>query len=183
MQDTADTKLIILHLIGCHFKYDKRMPQAFKIFNNTDSVMAKLPFADNKSKCYSVNNYDNAVLYNDYIVDAIFSELDKYKNIQNVSSIYFSDHAEEVYDYRNFIGHTPQGNIPYLHEVPFLTWNMPDSLNLNCSKPIQMKNFANSLCTWMGVNSTRFDKAKDIFRMEYEPAVRLLGNGAVYKRR
>jgi heptose-I-phosphate ethanolaminephosphotransferase len=182
LQDSASEKLIVLHLIGCHFKYDKRMPEAFKVFNGNDSVAAKMPFADSKSKQYAVNNYDNAVLYNDYVVNKIFNLLDSYKPSQNISSIYFSDHADEVYDYRNFIGHTPQGNIPYLHEVPFVTWNMPDSFNINYNKPIQMENFAKSLCTWMNIKSPFFLNEKNIFNCGYVPSLRVLGNGAIYQK-
>jgi heptose-I-phosphate ethanolaminephosphotransferase len=176
LKDTAQEKFIILHLMGTHFQYKKRYSAAFNKFNNLDSVAIKNKFATTISKQKAINEYDNSVLYQDYFLDSVFNLLKSQKD--TISCIYFSDHGEEVYDYRNYIGHNPQSNVAYLHEIPFITWNISNIKSEN--KPYQMNYFLHSLSQWMQIDFKGFDATKSLFSDDLNVPVRKLGNGKMY---
>lgn len=114
LNDGSKNKLIIVHLMGSHATYSKRYPKQF----------SKLYKAKN-SKEQVVNEYDNAILYNDYILNSIFDILktNATKNLQTTySCIYLSDHAENVYDQNNTFGHALRVNLPKSVEIPFIVW-------------------------------------------------------------
>lgn len=177
LQDTAQNKLIVLHLMGTHFQYKNRYPASFNVFNSTDTTHQFFPCANSDVKLQVLNEYDNAVLYNDFLLDSIFNLLSKTPNTQ---SIYFSDHAEEIYDYRDFLGHTPQGGNPWLHDVPFITWNVPDSLLINKAKPYQLHRFFYTLCTWMNIGGKNMPLQESLFCKEFIEKPRTLSNGSPY---
>jgi heptose-I-phosphate ethanolaminephosphotransferase len=179
LQDTAENKLIVLHLIGTHFQYKKRYPTRFNVFTISDSLRTQFPFANNNDKLQTINEYDNAVLYNDYLLDSIFIML---KAVPYTQAIYFSDHAEEVYDYRNFLGHTPQGGNPWLHDVPFITWQVADSLHIHQDKPYQLNLFFYTLCSWLQIDGNNLPWQESLFRKEYIEKPRTLSNGSAYQK-
>jgi heptose-I-phosphate ethanolaminephosphotransferase len=178
LTDTANNKLIILHLMGTHFQYKNRYPTTFNTFTTTKLLKNKFPFADNNTKLQTINEYDNAVLYNDFLIDSILQMLTP---IHNASAIYFSDHGEELYDYRNFLGHTPQGGNPWLHDVPFITWRIADSALLNKNNPYQLNRFFYTLCDWMQISSTNFAPQESLFSPALITKPRSLSNGTLYK--
>jgi heptose-I-phosphate ethanolaminephosphotransferase len=114
LNDASKNKLIIVHLMGSHATYSKRYPKQF----------SKLYKAKN-SKEQVVNEYDNSILYNDYILNTMFDILktNAVKNLQTTySCIYLSDHAENVYDQNNTFGHALRVNLPKSVEIPFVVW-------------------------------------------------------------
>lgn len=84
--------LIIIHLMGCHADYRDRCPNAH--FSGEDSY---------------VDQYDDAVLYNDYILSQIYERVHALPNFKGM--IYFSDHGEDP-DRRLY------------HEATKFTWPM-----------------------------------------------------------
>lgn len=114
LNDASKNKFIIVHLMGSHATYSKRYPKQFSKFNKAKN-----------SKEQTVNEYDNAILYNDYILNSIFDILktNAAKNSQTTySCIYLSDHAENVYDQNNTFGHGLRINLPKSVEIPFIVW-------------------------------------------------------------
>jgi heptose-I-phosphate ethanolaminephosphotransferase len=179
LADSAQNKLIILHLMGTHFQYRNRYPKAFQKFETTAEWKQQFPYANSESKLQTINEYDNAVLYNDYLLDSIFTML---ATVQNAQAIYISDHAEEVFDYRNFLGHTPQGGNPWLHDVPMITWHVADSLLTNKNKPYQLNRMFYTLCSWMNIDGKNLPWQESIFRKEYVEKKRTLCNGKEYQK-
>ena len=117
--DFADPQLIIIHLMGQHFNYDIRYPKEYKHFtaNDYSNVL-------NEEEREVVAHYDNATLYNDFIVDSIIK---KYED-KNCIVVYFSDHGEEIYEIDDFMGHgnaTKRPTINYQVRVPFMVWTSP----------------------------------------------------------
>lgn len=98
-----NSNFIIYHLMGTHGAYKDRYPENFNKFQNKNQVVAE---------------YDNAILYNDYVINKI---IDIFKNKESLI-IYISDHGEEVYDFRNFVGHTESNGSRYMIEIPFLIY-------------------------------------------------------------
>ena len=103
----------IIHLMGCHQRYTNRFPKTFKQFQYTD-----IQFSTNIHKKITIAEYDNSVLYNDYIVNEIIKHFIEKETIM----IYFPDHGEEVYDSENFAGHNYVNPTKNMVEIPFIIW-------------------------------------------------------------
>ena len=89
--------LTFFHLFGQHVDAGDRYPQEFEHFKACDyPERTDL----NNSQRQEVAEYDNATRYNDYIVHEIINLFRE----QDAIIIYFSDHGDEVNDYRPQIG-------------------------------------------------------------------------------
>ena len=108
---------VFIHLMGTHVKYKSRYPKEFEVFSAAD---IKKNISVEKKQ--TIAEYDNAVLYNDYIVNEIISYYDK----QEAVVIYLSDHGQDVYDSSDdHAGHTKNKKNPLGFEIPFMIWLSP----------------------------------------------------------
>lgn len=118
LDEQVNKKIIFVHILGTHSVYDWRYPEAYNVF--TDAPRTPYP---SERATQAINTYDNAVLYNDYIVSSIIKMLEN--NTQKNATgqlVYFSDHGEEVYETINFEGHAePIATYP-MYEIPFIYW-------------------------------------------------------------
>lgn len=89
-------EFIIYHLMGQHVDFAKRYPESYKKFKATDY---------DKKKCQKreiAAHYDNACLYNDFVVSQL---MEKYKN-EDAIVIYYPDHGIDVFQSSpNYFGH------------------------------------------------------------------------------
>ena len=76
-----DKTLLVIHIMGNHQNYQERYPREFRQW-----------FKDSKNK--SVDEYDNSILYNDYVMQQLYTFLKTLPNFQGL--VYFSDHADDV---------------------------------------------------------------------------------------
>ena len=107
----------LIHLMGQHYTYSDRYPPEFGVFK-ADDYSSKLLTKNQKT---TIADYDNATLYNDYVIDEIIKIFER----EDCILFYFSDHGEEVYDLRNFAGHGSCSDTPdisYQLKVPFIVW-------------------------------------------------------------
>ena len=117
-----DRNLIIFHLLGQHMNYRSRYPKGRGVFKKKDYNDRRPDLNDRQKRILS--EYDNAVLYNDSIVDQICRRFENEEAIV----IYMPDHGEECYEgNRNFICRNHSSNIDYnlAHyefEIPFWIW-------------------------------------------------------------
>lgn len=125
-------ELSIFHLIGQHFNASTRYPHTkeFCLFADTDTEDSQRPWL-NEAKRRDIAEYDNATLYNDFVINKLF---DMYRD-RNAVIIYFSDHGEEIYDYRDSQGRAANESdlrnyLKYQYCVPFFVW-MSDSFIAN----------------------------------------------------
>ena len=103
----------LIHLYGTHASYSERYPSDFEKFSATD---IDKPYEHWRKV---TAEYDNAVLYNDFIVDEIIRRFED----KNAVLIYISDHGDEVFEGRDFFGHSYEelGNVHAI-EIPALVW-------------------------------------------------------------
>lgn len=80
--------LIIYHMYGQHPACYQRYPDSFCKFGPKNEI------GKNAEKSAALADYDNATLFNDYVVSSI---MDLYKN-QNAIILYFSDHGMDLFD-------------------------------------------------------------------------------------
>jgi glucan phosphoethanolaminetransferase (alkaline phosphatase superfamily) len=83
-----DSKLIVLHTLGSHWKYHQRYPREDVKF--APNCNESLPYLCERQ--HVINSYDNSVRYTDGFLDALITEL------ENVPAllIYISDHGESL---------------------------------------------------------------------------------------
>lgn len=112
--------LIILHLKGQHVEYRIRYPHDRIVFTEDD--YDRPGFSSKERRVMA--HYDNAVLYNDSIVDQILRRFEK----QNAIVIYVPDHGEECYgEGVHFCGRMHSAEITARlareeFEIPFWIW-------------------------------------------------------------
>ena len=87
----------ILHLMGSHPSYEFRYPKSFAKFSVAD--ISREPLDGGQKK--ELAHYLNTVAYNDFIV----SEIYKIFASDNTLIVYFSDHAQSLYQYRGKLIH------------------------------------------------------------------------------
>lgn len=134
--------LYVIHLWGQHYTYAQRYPEEFSKFS-AGEYDKKYP----EEFRQMMSNYDNATLYNDYVLDKIMRKFrDKYCCL-----FYFSDHGEEVYELRNYMGHGNAAHSPNLNyqiRVPLMVWFSPSFTAENEELSTRMKDAAHyPICT------------------------------------
>lgn len=119
LTDNHNKKVIFVHLLGTHTQYKNRYPKSFNQFKDAPST----PFGTQQA-FDAINQYDNAVLYNDFVISEIISLLKSNATPnEKQQMIYFSDHGEDVYQTVDFNGHSESiGSYP-MFEIPFVFWS------------------------------------------------------------
>ena len=122
LEDKAKHKVIFVHLMGSHLQYENRFPADEVIFSGKAGINAYTDDLSDSQLDY-INAYDNSVHYTDFVLGEMINEL---KNTPAITGlIYWSDHGEEVFDTKDFKGHSPDGVTSSMLEVPFLFWRNP----------------------------------------------------------
>lgn len=111
---TDKDRVIFIHLIGNHFDYSTRYPHdTYTIYKG---ALKKGEFGANFEKMKHVNEYDNSVAYNDFVVSSIIKTAQK-ANVLTV--MYMSDHTDDVI---NNLGHNSGNFTFYMTQIPFMAW-------------------------------------------------------------
>lgn len=126
-------KFIVIHLIGAHARYDLRYPGNYDVFRDiADKPPAERSRIRSDSAMQKLNEYDNAILYNDFLTSRLISIQDRQAP---VTLAYIADHGEAINEKDEFFGHAE--NLPYrsINEIPAFFW-ISDPLKISMSKKI-----------------------------------------------
>jgi Predicted membrane-associated, metal-dependent hydrolase len=172
-------KIIFIHLMGNHHAYNSRYPKNFAYFDHEKRDDLGADFRDNDMK-ETIDEYDNSILYGDFVFNAI---LEQVKKIDNSSFLlFFPDHGEEVYDFRDARGHFMKNVYPCQCQIPFVLWRSEvyreevPSIVIDTSRPYSIENVIYSISTLSGLKYEGNDQKKSIFSTEYKiPEKRLVG--------
>lgn len=140
----ASRQMIVLHSLGCHFKYSSRYPNDFQRFmpdmkgievrrmlreldeevdlvlTPNESNIALL----NNLRTILVNSYDNAILFTDYFIDSVIRMLEA--TGRPCVLVYVGDHGENLLDdERNMFLHGTFAGSIYEYHVPLFVWASP----------------------------------------------------------
>lgn len=176
---TSQRNLVIFHLMGQHAKASGRYPHntTFNHFNNDSITNKKWLSKTDKNK---IAEYDNATLYNDFIIHTI---IDHFRNDTAVI-VYISDHGEEVYDYRDVCGRTQEKQktadaLKYQYEIPFIIWcsdkyksQYPEKIKNMVSaqnKPFMNDNICQILFNIAGIVTYYYHSERDLISPYYRP--------------
>lgn len=163
--------LIIFHLMGQHVAANKRYPHIAQFEKFTISDIKRNESYIDDSKKQKIAEYDNATYYNDYVLKHI---IDLFKN-KNTVLLYFSDHGEEVYDYRDSQGRKDlnekqlKEGLKCQYEVPFIIWcsdkymkghqSIVSDIKTSIHKPFQTDNLSNILFKLGSINTAYYDRS------------------------
>lgn len=121
---SSGQRLIFMNIMGSHFKYSSRYPQAFNHFISQEDI-PDAPWRDEKAKA-TINEYDNTIMYTDYILGEIVNRI---HDMPGAALVYLSDHGQEVYDTLDHMGPGPVLSSRYFVDIPFIMWLSPSFRN------------------------------------------------------
>jgi heptose-I-phosphate ethanolaminephosphotransferase len=185
LQDPAQKKFIVVHLLGTHSKYAYRYPDAYEKF--TDHEQTPQGLTDDQLEIY--NSYDNAILYNDFVVSHLIETFSDSKN--NGFLLYFSDHGEEVFHdpSRTVLGRNEGAPTPDMYAVPFMLWRSPDWQKAHPAdfSPLLDRKYssANLIHTWSDLAGLRYDTFeadKSLINPAFKTGKRWIGNPETHLR-
>ncbi len=177
ISEESDTnKVLFIHIQGNHFYYKNRYPDSFNVFKENQ----KLTVATKQNEFNIINEYDNAVVYNDFIINKI---INKVKNKKTESFLlYFSDHGEEVYHTIKFAGHNDDvGTLP-MFQIPFLLWRSKNyieknNIQIDLERGYMTDDLFHSIADLCAVNNINVDLERSIFSNKFKERKRvILGN-------
>lgn len=118
LADGHERRFIVIHLLGTHMRYKYRFPPEAEFFQDRSGIP---DWADDEQADF-INEYDNAVRYNDEVVVSILDTLRAAGAPSQL--VYFSDHGEDVYDTppHDFIGRNEAKPTLPMYTVPFFVW-------------------------------------------------------------
>ena len=181
--------LNIFHLMGQHSDAAERFPddEKLKVFK-TDNI--KRNDLDEWQK-QIIADYDNATLYNDGIIRKLIEMFSKSCTVL----VYLSDHGEELFDYRNFIGRTHEKKkswqaLKYQYEIPFVVWcsdsfkeKYPEkvkAIKKAMKKPFLSSNVSHMLLSLAFIDTPFYKEEKDVLSDKYRCGQRILQNNNDY---
>ncbi|MDF3133919.1 phosphoethanolamine transferase CptA [Pseudomonas extremaustralis] len=179
LADPAERKFIVVHLLGTHMSYQYRYPPTFEKFTDRQGVPAGI--SDDQLPIY--NSYDNAVLYNDFVVSSLIK--DYAKTDPNGFLLYLSDHGEDVFD---SAGHATLGRnegkpTAPMYTIPFMAYASPkwrESHDWKFAGDLQRPYSSSQLIhTWAdlaGLSFNELDRSKSLVSDSFIPRPLLIGN-------
>ena len=138
---TNEGNMIVLHTLGCHFKYSERYPDSFQLFTpdmKGINIRDMFRHVDEEAEGFArlkpenmavyqnlktilINSYDNAILYTDYFIDRVIRELEA--TGRPAVLVYVGDHGENLLDDdRNMFLHGTYSGSKYEYHVPLFVW-------------------------------------------------------------
>lgn len=179
LKDDSDEKLIVIHLMGTHVAYNRRYPETFNTFNDEPITSFK-----SEKAFQMINEYDNAVLYNDYVLNEIINEVEK-EDLES-AVLYLSDHGEEVYETRNKNGHTESKGSKPMYDIPFILWRSTkfleksENFDIVLDRPYSSENLPYSLAHLAKIKFDGYIKEKSIFDSDFIIEDRIILNDKLY---
>lgn len=175
LNDSATNKVIFLHLMGNHFDYKERYEQSFNVFTSTEGMNTPYLASLKQNQIDNVNAYDNATLYNDYIIRTFIEMLRKQEGISAL--LYFSDHGEEVYDYQLYMTRSFEMLSPAMCDIPLILWQNDNyrrssTLSLNADVPTCTDDIIYGIMDLTGARYKLYEPEKSIFSPLYTPKER-----------
>jgi heptose-I-phosphate ethanolaminephosphotransferase len=169
----VERKFIIVHLSGSHSHYQDRTPQNFKD-RHTFLEPEYMPPYVNESKQKWIDAYDHSILFTDKLIFDLITILKSKK--KTAMLIYISDHGDEVYDSRDYTGHTENNASRYMCEVPMMVWPSRFVHAGDFSRPYMTDMFPHTVMDLAGIRSDIFDPTKSLVSDSFSPRRRVFNS-------
>ena len=176
----------LIHLIGTHFHYYKRYPKSFeKFYTQDEDKTGGLINMSVRQKILRAQ-YDNAILYNDFILGEIIKRFED----KNAIIIYISDHGEEIFDTMNLLGHNDGVLSPNVIEIPFIIWlsekfaasypELEARIASSVHKPYMTDDMIHTVLDIMQIETHGYDPAKSIINASFDITRPRIYSGHIY---
>jgi heptose-I-phosphate ethanolaminephosphotransferase len=182
-------KLIVIHMQGAHLRYDLRYPAAFDKFSGADDAVSKALHEAGRS--YRIRNardqYDNAMLYTDYVLASILQRAQRVRSAGPTSVLYVSDHGQEVGHHRSFAGHSSTD--PSGYQVPLVFWTSHwNELPVAQRAALEARSYRtdsldHTLLGLLDIPAGGYQPEHDVFSARFDPAPALAQRTALDKGR
>lgn len=178
---------IIFHLIGQHVRFNSRYPENQAKFHAND--IKRTDCTDQQREM--IAHYDNATLYDDAVVESIVQMFEN----RDAVIVFFPDHAEEVYDFRNQMGRTALDKddsraLRQQLDIPFFVIpttrcitshpDIPTRLRSAQRLPFMTDDFPHFLLDLLQVKSPSLDLTRSPLSKKYVVRKRLIVNASRY---
>ncbi|MGL6243367.1 phosphoethanolamine transferase CptA [Pseudomonas sp.] len=179
LADAAPRKLIVVHLLGTHMSYQYRYPPTFNKFTDRKGV----PDGVRDDQVPTYNSYDNAVLYNDFVVSSLIK--DYAKSDPNGFLMYLSDHGEDVFDSpgHNTLGRNEAKPTAPMYTIPFMAWASPKwrethdwSFAGDLGRPYSSSHLIHTWADLAGLSFDELDRSKSVVSDSFKPRPLMIGN-------
>ena len=172
LSNNVKKRVIFVHMMGTHHHYENRYPEAFSRFN--DQPRTNFKSEDSFEK---INHYDNAILYNDFIISEIISKLDTL-NIKSLA-LYFSDHGEEMYNDLNMAGHNEDIYSQQMFDIPFFLWQsqkfkQSKKLYFAQDRKYMIDDFFHSFADLLDISAKEVEPYRSIFNANFKERTRII---------
>ena len=169
--------LVLFHLMGQHFQASQRFPHTPQFLHFTkDSIKNDAPYMTVEKK-QDIADYDNATYYNDFAIGKIIEKI----RDKNAVLVYFPDHGEEVFDFRDNSGRRGSddkaGLLKYHFELPFFIWCSdtyqslhPEKMNqirTSIDKPFETDNIAHVMFDLANISTPFYKPERDMLSPQY----------------
>ena len=179
LADSAPRKFVIIHLLGTHMSYKYRYPAEYDQFTDRKGVPDWV--TDDQLPTY--NSYDNAVLYNDFVVSSLIEQFSASK--PNGFLLYLADHGEAVFD-------SPKGNVlgrnegkptAPMYTIPFMLWtseqwrsHSPADYQTELSRPYSSSNLIHTWADLAGLRAAELDPSKSLVSANFKERPLMIGD-------
>ncbi len=162
-------QMMVVHSLGCHFKYSQRYPDEFQQFvpdmkgmrigalmPDFDSISEGIRLNNRRNspalvrnvKNVLVNSYDNAILYTDYFLDSLIQILED--SGRPAVMVYVGDHGENLMDdERHMLLHGTYAGSVYEYHVPLFVWMSEKYQSMYPEKPATLRGNTDKKMTTM----------------------------------
>lgn len=167
LDDPAEKKLIVVHLLGAHPAYNFRYPPDFAIFEKilNDPVAEELRRQGRAPWAILFRNmYDCAIRYEDHILAQLLTGL-REKEPNSAAWLYISDHGQDVAHNTDYSGHNIR--VRQQWEVPLLLWRSGDRdravpEGVLAARPYQADVLDHTILGLLGMEGDLYDAELDI---------------------
>ncbi|GAB3376109.1 phosphoethanolamine transferase CptA [Azotobacter armeniacus] len=179
LADDAPRKFVMVHLLGTHMRYQYRYPAEFERFTDRTGV----PTSVTEDQLPTYNSYDNAVLYNDYVVSSL---LERFRATDpNGFLLYLADHGEAVFDAPDpeVLGRNEGAPTSPMYTVPFILWSSPKwqaqqqrDFSPVLNRPYSSSHFIHTWADLAGLRFDEFDSSKSLVSADFRKRPLLIGD-------
>ena len=161
---TSLNKITTMHMIGSHWYYNNRFDERF--LNFTPVTNSK--YVGSLKASHIINSYDNTILYLDFFLNQLISELKK--STKKTILIYLSDHGENLGEEGKWLHAQEHSTSKNPAMLVWFSDKFRESYPQKVNKLISKKNDSistdflfHSILDIGGIQSYTFDKSKSLF--------------------
>lgn len=184
LADPAERKFIVVHLLGTHMKYAYRFPPQAAVYRDRSGLA---DWADD-DQVEVINDYDNAVRFNDGVVAGLIGRLRGAGD--DGLLVYLSDHGEDVFDSEGhrMLGRNEASPTLPMYAVPFLVWRSegwrardPRDFAAYLQRPYALYDFIHTWSDLAGLRYQGYDASRSLVSAELIERPLWVGNPAQAK--